>query len=231
MIRAENVCFSYNRGRLLEGLSFEALPGECVALAGPNGAGKSTVLSLIAGITKPVSGRILTEGRIGLIPQGNALFEDMRVEDNLRFFAGLAHSSVPEELPFSVDAIRGKKVSSLSGGMKKRVSIACALLGDPPVLLFDEPCAGLDILYRDELIALIRSLKEQGRTILYVGHDTAEFDSFYDKLIFLADGRPQVFTREQVSGQPGSANNKAEALSGFYRRLCREAEEEKRSEV
>ena len=228
MIRAENVCFSYNRAGLLKGLSFEALPGECVALAGPNGAGKSTILSLIAGIAKPSSGYIRTEGRIGFIPQGTALFEDMSVEDNLRFFAGLAHTSVPEVLPLSVDSFRRKKVSALSGGMKKRVSIACALLGDPPILLFDEPCAGLDILYRDELIALIRSLKQQRRTILYVGHDTAEFDSFYDKLIFLSDGRPQVFTREQLSGQPGFANNEAEALSGFYRRLCREAEEEKK---
>ena len=220
MLAAENICFSYNRSQLLQDLTFQAAPGECIALAGPNGSGKSTALSLIAGIAKPDSGQIRKEGKIGLIPQGNALFDDMTVQDNLTFFAGLAHAAIPRELPLSVGSFLNKKVSSLSGGMKKRVSIVCALLGDPDILLFDEPCAGLDILYQEELAALIRELKAAGRTILYVGHDTAEYESFYDQLIFLSGPKPRLFTRKDLSGSSCDPAEEAKRLRAAYRRLC-----------
>ena len=197
MIRVDNVSFSYGRQMVISGLSFEAEPGECVVLAGPNGSGKTTALSVIAGILKPSSGTASVEGRVGYVPQGSALFEDATVGENLRFFAGLSHSRVPETLPFSVGKYLGKRVSKLSGGMKKQVSIACAMTGDPKVILLDEPCAALDISFRDDMIALIEKWKSERRTVVYVGHDPAEFFPVFDKIVFL-DASPVVFARRDL---------------------------------
>lgn len=201
MITVRDVCFSYGKRTILDGLSFTAEPGECVVFAGHNGAGKSTALSVIAGILRPTHGTVEVQGRVGIVPQGTALFEDMTVGDNLRFFADLAGCAVPEELPFGVQRYGKTKVSRLSGGMKKQVSIACALLGDPRVLLLDEPCAALDVVYRTELIELISSLKKAGRTVIYVGHEPMEFAAFYDKLIFFGE-KPVCRSRAQLSGDP-----------------------------
>lgn len=205
MIEVRDICFSYGKRRILNNLSFTAEAGECVVLAGPNGSGKSTALSVIADVLRPNSGVVSTEGTMGYVPQGTALFEDMSVADNLDFFAGLAHCTVPQKLPFGVERYRKIRVSKLSGGMKKQVSIACALLGDPQVLLLDEPCASLDVEYREELIALICDLKARGRTVIYVSHEPMEFASFYDKLVFL-DRDPACLTREQLSGDPADVS-------------------------
>ena len=220
MLTADGLTFSYNRKPLLESLSFQAAPGECVVFAGPNGSGKSTALSLLAGVLKPDAGSIRAEGRIGYVPQGTALFEDMSVADNLAFFADLAGAKVPKEPAFGISRFLKKKVASLSGGTKKRVSIVCALLGDPDILLFDEPCAGLDIQYRDELTALILQLKGEGRSVCYVGHETSEFSSFYDRLVFLGNGKPQVFEKADLSGTSGNIIEENASLDSAYRALC-----------
>lgn len=201
MVTLREVSFSYGKRKLLKELSFSVGPGECVVLAGPNGSGKSTAVSLIAGVLRPDSGTISVRGSIGFVPQGTALFEDMSVEENLRFFAGLKNCPVPEKLPFGVEQYRKMRVSRLSGGMKKQVSIACALLGDPQVILLDEPCAALDICYREELAGMIHALKEKGCAVIYVGHDPMEFASFYDRLVFFKDGHAG-YTRQQLSGNP-----------------------------
>lgn len=184
MIKAENITFSYGKYTIVENLNLLAEAGECVVLAGPNGSGKSTVLAMLAGALKPSSGSIECDGKIGYIPQGTALLEDATVEENLRFFAKLAHCVVPEKLPFSIDSYRDKRVSKLSGGMKKQVSIACALMGDPAVVMLDEPCAALDMAFRDEMIETVEKWKREGRTVVYVGHDPAEFYRFFDTLVF-----------------------------------------------
>ena len=220
MLTVSGLTFSYNRKPLLEALSFQAAPGECVVLAGPNGSGKSTALSLLAGVLKPDAGSIRTEGRIGYVPQGTALFEDMTVADNLAFFADLAGAKLPKEFAFGVGRFLKKKVASLSGGTKKRVSIVCALLGDPVNLLFDEPCAGLDVQYRDELAELILRLKQEGRSVCYVGHETSEFASFYDRLVFLGNGKPQVFEKADLSGTSGNIIEENTKLDRAYRALC-----------
>lgn len=220
MLTANGLTFSYNRKPLLEGLSFQAGPGECVVLAGPNGSGKSTALSLIAGVLKPDAGSVRAKGRIGYVPQGTALFEDMTVADNLAFFANLAGARVPEQLAFGVGRFLKKKVAALSGGTKKRVSIVCALLGDPDVLLFDEPCAGLDVQYRDELEELILKLKAEGRCICYVGHEVSEFAALYDRMVFLGNGKPQVFEKADLSGTSGNIIEETANLDSAYRALC-----------
>ena len=121
MLEVRSLSFSYRGKPVVSGLSFTALPGSVTVLAGPNGSGKSTTLSLIAGVLRPDAGTIRADGRIGYVPQGIALFEDMTVKDNLRFFASEAHVPIPAHLPFGIDTFLGKRLSALSGGMKKRV--------------------------------------------------------------------------------------------------------------
>lgn len=200
VIEAKNVSFGYRRKSVLRDISFQVKPGECLVLAGVNGAGKSTLLTILAGLRKAKSGEVICRGKIGYLPQGISLFEDMTVEDNLRFFAGLAKCKVPESLPFSLDKKRKERVGRLSMGQKKQVSIACTMLGEPELLLFDEPAASLDVVYRDELIQWLLQLKKEGRTIVYVGHDPVEFVDIYDKLLVLGT-EVQYFERESLSGE------------------------------
>ena len=189
----DGVSFTYGRGRarsaILCGVGFSVRAGECAVIAGTNGSGKTTLLSLAAGIRKPSSGMVRTAGRVGYVPQGSALLEDATVRDNLRFFADLAGADVPDPLPFAVGGWLDRRVSRLSGGMKKQVSIACAMAGDPDVMLLDEPCGALDIRFRESLCSLILDWKAAGKAVLYVGHDPAEFFPFCDRLFFLSPGR------------------------------------------
>lgn len=226
MINVQQVSFAYGRETLFRDLSFRAGAGECAVLAGPNGSGKSTLLSLISGVLKPSAGTIQTEGSLTLIPQGTALFEDMTVEENLLFFAGLRHAGVPKELPFSLNRYRKKKLSALSGGSKKRVSIACALLGNPQNILFDEPCAGLDIKYQEELSELILQLKAGGCTILYAGHEPLEYIRFFDRILFLGRQRPQLYEAGHFSGSSGELYETASRVAAVYRSFCKNEEGE-----
>ena len=201
MAELRNIHFSYGRRKILENLSFSVEPGECIVLAGPNGSGKSTALAVLAGIFRPDSGEVCAEGPIGYVPQGTALFEDMTVGDNLRFFTGLTAEAMQEPLPFNVGQMWKKKVSKLSGGMKKRVSIACALLNSPQLVLLDEPCAALDVEYKAELTALVQDLKKRGCAVVYVSHDPIEVAPLYDRLVYFGDS-VTTYTREQLSGEP-----------------------------
>ncbi len=212
MISVNNLSFSYGKHHVFSNLSFNVEAGKCLVLAGPNGSGKSTALSIISGALKATDGTVEIDGKVGYIPQGTALLEDATVKENLKFFSKLSKSAVPETLPFSVEKYLDRKVSNLSGGMKKQVSIACALIGDPMLILLDEPCAALDIAFRDEMISIIKSWKEAGKSVIYVGHDPAEFYGFFDTVIFL-DKDPRTFTREEIAKQVGDEAS----FVGFYK--------------
>lgn len=212
MIRSDGISFAYGKSEIIESLCFSAEDGECLVFAGPNGCGKSTALGIISGALKSSSGSVTSNGKIGYIPQGSALLEDATVEENLRFFAKLAKSSIPKTLPFSVSEYMNKRVSRLSGGMKKQVSIACALTGDPKIILLDEPCAALDIAFRDELIVTIEDWKRRGKTVVYVGHDPNEFYTFFDTIIFF-DKPPLTYRRTEIGEQAKTA----EAFAKFYK--------------
>jgi len=165
---------------------------------GPNGTGKSTVISMLAGVIKPKGGKIQMPSRFGYVPQGMGLFEDMSVEDNLKFFYKIVKTPVPTRLPFGLEAHRKKKISQLSGGLAKRVSIACALAGNPEVIIFDEPCTGLDIISRQRLQRIILQLKKHGKTIIYACHEAAEFEPFYDSLIFMGKRPYRKITKDEM---------------------------------
>lgn len=184
-ICAEGLSFAYGKKPVLSQVSFVLHSGEALALRGGNGAGKSTLLGLISRRLRPGGGRLETVGTVSELPQTAALFEDMRVGDNLRFFAGLAKQPLPETLPLDVRELWKTRVSSLSEGSKKRVSIVCSLLNRPEIWLLDEPMAGLDQGYQRELAALIVAEKARGTAIVYVGHDPAEYADFADGVLEL----------------------------------------------
>lgn len=184
-ICAEALSFAYGKKPVLSQVSFVLHSGEVLVLRGGNGVGKSTLLGLISRRLRPLGGRLETVGTVSELPQTAALFEDMRVGDNLRFFAGLAKQPVPETLPLGVRELWKTRVSRLSEGSKKRVSIVCSLLNRPEIWLLDEPMAGLDQTYQRELAALIREEKAKGTAIVYVGHDPAEYAGFADGVLEL----------------------------------------------
>lgn len=201
MVKLDKISFFYGKTQILNNISLTAESGKCVVIAGPNGSGKSTLLSIIAGARKPSGGKAEINDKIGYIPQGIALFEDLSVKENIKFFASVSKTKVPDldKLPFNLTPIASKKVSKLSTGMKKRVSIACAIVSDPSVIILDEPCAALDIIYRDELLELINKLKSNGKTIIYVGHDFNEISRIYDAVLLIKNGNTVFYkTKDEL---------------------------------
>lgn len=199
MIAVRDLSFAYGRRTVFRDLSFDVEAGECAAVFGPNGSGKSTLCRILCGAVRPRTGSVKTTGRIGYVPQGDALLTDATVGENIRFFRDLTGGgdvSLPDAL-----RDRGKtRVSDLSGGLRKQLSIACALIGDPDAVIFDEPCASLDLSFRGEVAETVNALKAGGKSVLYVGHDPAEFAGFCDKLILMRE-EPGVLTRAEWPGR------------------------------
>jgi len=198
----------------VEDLSFTVEAGEAVALWGPNGAGKSTVLHCLLGIVR-YDGTIELGGcdphrhgkaarrLVGFVPQQIYLPEDFTVREVVDFFARLKGAS-PETIPgvlerLGLAAHAEKRVGTLSGGMKQRVALAVALLGDPPILLLDEPTASLDAQSRRDFLYLLGELKRSGKTLLFSSHRQDEILSLADRVLILEQGR--LVRIEQIAGR------------------------------
>ncbi len=169
-------------------ISFTVPKGSIYALLGPNGAGKTTTLRMILGIITPTAGRVLVDGhdvhkqpeiakaKIGYMPQQHSLYEDLTVWENLEFYASMYRvvkdqAKLRDILEFvELYDVRHRLVGHLSGGMKQRASLACALVHDPPLLVLDEPTAGVDPVVRRRMWAYFKELKDRGRAILVTTH-------------------------------------------------------------
>jgi ABC-2 type transport system ATP-binding protein len=179
----------------LRGVSFEAAPGELVAVIGPNGAGKTTLLSILAGILAPDGGELGTgDGAVGWVPQQAALYRRLTVEENLMLFARLEKhedpaASVAEMLELTgLGERRGEIVARLSGGNQQRINIAIGLLSRPSVLLLDEPSVGLDPRQRARLWEFVSALAVRGTTVIFSTHDIQEAERYGNRMLVLADG-------------------------------------------
>ena len=189
MIEICDVRKRFNSHVAVDGLSFEVRKGETFGLLGPNGAGKTTTLHMIAGVLRPDDGTIHLDGsadptlpevrrRLGIAPQANALYENLSGEENVTFIArmyGLRGSGLSSAVDRALALVgltdrRTDRAAGYSGGMKRRLNLACALVHDPPVLLLDEPTAGVDPQSRNHLLDSIAELARQGRTVLYTTH-------------------------------------------------------------
>ena len=209
MLSAEGLCKSFGDRRVVDGVSFKLQPGQTLGLLGPNGAGKSTTVAMLCGLLPPDSGRVLVEGqplagdadprkrRIGLVPQELALYDTLSARANLETFAalyGLSGTTRRERVDMAL-GVAGLKdraadvVATYSGGMKRRLNIACALLHEPDVLIFDEPTVGVDPQSRNAIFDVLESLKRQGRALLYTTHYMEEAERLCEHIVIMDHGR------------------------------------------
>jgi ABC-2 type transport system ATP-binding protein len=199
-MRADSLTMRYGERDALRSVSFAVADGERVAVIGPNGAGKTTLLQILAGALRPTAGAVSHAGPVGWVPQHPALYSKLSVAENLRLFARLekvadVERTVARMLEQTALGERADdEVGELSGGNRQRVNIAIGLLGDPAVLLLDEPSASLDPRQRERLWEF---LDELGRTVVFSTHDVGEAERQADRLLVLADGE-LLFT-----GTPG----------------------------
>ena len=200
---------SYAGTEVVAGLSFLIEPGRCFGLLGPNGAGKTTTLRLCLGLTSPDSGTVTLNGhaipadaqkaraRIGVVPQFDNLDPDFTASENLLVFSryfGLADADVKARIPQLLDfAGLGSKadarMATLSGGMKRRLTLARALVNDPDILFLDEPTTGLDPQARHLIWDRLKQLKSAGKTLILTTHFMDEAERLCDSLIVIDHGR------------------------------------------
>lgn len=204
-IEGNQIVKKYGKSEVLRGLSFHVNQGECVAIVGANGCGKSTLLGILSGSLKPTRGEIVINGEfplknskvfaryIGFIPQENPLLENLTVYDNLKFWYSGTGRNLNQDLIDGVPAVFGvsaylhKTVDKLSGGMKKRLSITCALAKNPPILILDEPGASLDIVCKQDIMNYLIAYKKSGGTIIITSHEEGEL-KLADRMYLLKDG-------------------------------------------
>jgi ABC-2 type transport system ATP-binding protein len=195
VLEVDGLSKSFGERVALRDVSLDVAAGELLAVLGPNGAGKTTLLSILAGISRPDTGRIsASNGDVGWVPQQAGLYRRLTVEENLRLFA---HMEGVEDVEGIVERMldqtglggrRHDPVSSLSGGNQQRINIAIGLIGDPSVLLLDEPSSGLDPSQRVRLWEFVAGLAEAGTTVIYSTHQIEEASHYGDRLVVLADG-------------------------------------------
>jgi lipooligosaccharide transport system ATP-binding protein len=238
VITASSLVKKYKDFAAVDGISFEVAPGESFGLLGPNGAGKSTTMRMVGAVSTRTSGSLSILGldpdehgpeirsQLGVVPQSDNLDSELRVRDNLivygRYF-GIPRRQVAkradELLEFAQLSDRAKsRVDDLSGGMKRRLTIARALVNDPRILLLDEPTTGLDPQARHILWDRLFRLKEQGTTLVLTTHYMDEAEQLCDRLVvvdkgtIMAEGSPAALireysTREVVEVRFGSERN------------------------
>jgi ABC-2 type transport system ATP-binding protein len=208
MIRARNLRKSYADVHAVDGVSLELVPGETFGLLGPNGAGKTTTIHMLIGVLRPDSGdvsiqdvpdptRAQVRRQLGVAPQVEALYDELSAAENLSFFGrlyGLSGDRLKQRVSWclglaELTARADDRVKTYSGGMKRRLNLACALVHDPPVLLFDEPTVGVDPQARNHLLDTIEQFARAGRTILYTTHYMEEAERLCDRVAIMDHGK------------------------------------------
>ena len=194
MIAIEHINKSFGAQQVLKDINLEILAGQVLGLLGPNGAGKSTLMKILIGLWKADSGSVSVPSRIGYLPENNPLYEEMYVAEYLQFMAQMTNDKCQMT---NVDALidrvgltpeKHKHIRELSKGYRQRVGLAQALLGDPELLILDEPTTGLDPNQLVEIRALIRSLGKD-RTVILSTHIMQEVREMCDRVVILDHGR------------------------------------------
>lgn len=209
IIKVENLEKSYKKNRALDGISFDVHAGEILCLLGPNGAGKSTTINILTTALKGEKGNVFFKGRninqiakaykqnLGIVPQELALYEELSAERNVEFFAALygvrgreLRVKVNEALKFVGLWDRKKdRAKTFSGGMKRRLNIACAIAHNPKIIILDEPTVGIDPQSRNHILKSIKELRENGATIIYTTHYMEEVEEISTRIIIIDHGK------------------------------------------
>ena len=193
MVSLQHISKSFGSQKVLNDVSLEIPAGQIVGLLGPNGAGKSTLMKILIGLWKADSGKISVPERIGYLPENNPLYEEMYVTEYLQFMDKMTNDKCQMT---NVDALidkvgltpeRHKHIRELSKGYRQRVGLAQALLGDPELLILDEPTTGLDPNQLVEIRSLIRSLGKD-RTVILSTHIMQEVREMCDRVVILDHG-------------------------------------------
>ena len=222
LLQVQNLSKSYGEVAALNDVSFSMERGEILGLFGRNGSGKSSLLNMIALALKPDRGSIVFDGidakadpapvrrKIGYVPQDIALFEELTVRENLLCWSTLRGKSAKSRVSelsgrLDLDEILSKKVSALSGGMKRRVNFAVALLGEPRLLVLDEPFAGLDIDNTEIIETIMKDLSEHGAAQIVSGHSPEHLIPLVHRVMALAGGEiAYLDTRDNYLREAGS---------------------------
>ena len=200
-IRIENLNKHIGKQHVLKNVNLTIGDGEVVGLLGPNGAGKSTLMKIMVGVWDATSGEVQVPKSVGFLPEQNPLYEDMYVREYLRFFVGLRSKEqgaknkdqLVEELieRVGLKAEANKRVGQLSKGYKQRVGLAQAMIGDPELLILDEPTTGLDPNQLEDIRALIREMGKD-RTVILSTHILQEVKQMCSRVVIIDHGEIKV---------------------------------------
>ena len=199
---------SYRENKAVNDLSFDVYEGEILGLLGPNGAGKSTTISILSTLLKSDGGNISAfdlsldsqtnkiKSMLGIVPQEISIYEDISAFKNVAFFASLydikkkdLNQRVNEALSFvGLEDKKNDKPKTFSGGMKRRLNIACAIAHHPKLLILDEPTVGIDPQSRNHILSSLKKLKEMGTTIIYTTHYMEEVEEISDRIVIMDKG-------------------------------------------
>lgn len=205
-VRVENLSKSYGSVKALDGISFTAQQGEIFGIIGPDGAGKTTLFRILTTLLLADSGGAWIDGcevvsqykqireRVGYMPGRFSLYQDLTVEENLNFFATLFNTTIEEnyylieDIYKQIEPFKKRRAGKLSGGMKQKLALSCALIHKPTVLFLDEPTTGVDPVSRKEFWEMLRKLKDQGISIL-VSTPYMDEASLCDRIAFIQNGK------------------------------------------
>lgn len=191
-IKISDIRKSFGGKEVLKGVSFSAKSGDCIGILGANGSGKSTLLSILAGVSSFDSGTLdFSNEKICYVPQENPLVEELSAKDNLRLWykkedlkRGLENGILKE---LGISSFLKKPAGKLSGGMKKRLSIGCALASKSQIMLLDESSSALDLSYKEKILSFYKNFAEQGGIIILATHDIQEIQ-ICTKCLLMQDG-------------------------------------------
>lgn len=196
-----------NRRKALDNLNFNVTKGEILGFLGPNGAGKSTTINILSTLLQSDEGEIIyfnnenlsikdVKKKLGIVPQELAIYEDISASQNVKFFAslyGVKKSEINEKVENALKKVgledrKDDKPSTFSGGMKRRLNIACAIAHSPKLIIFDEPTVGIDPQSRNHILDSIKNLRDEGATIIYTTHYMEEVQQICDRVIIMDGG-------------------------------------------
>jgi ABC-2 type transport system ATP-binding protein len=209
LLKVSNLTKSYGARRAVDDVSFQVQAGQTVGLIGPNGAGKSSTVSMICGLLRPDAGSVELDGeavtsgqsaakrKIGFVPQDLALYDELPARENLKLFAalyGVKGADLKERCDRALALVNladraGDKPSTFSGGMKRRLNIAAALMHDPQLLILDEPTVGVDPQSRNAIFDTLEQLKAMGRSLIYTSHYMEEVERLADHIVIIDHGK------------------------------------------
>lgn len=209
IVTVRNLEKSYQSKKAVDGINFVVNQGEILGFLGPNGAGKSTTINILSTILSPDNGEITILGNdlkkdgkfikrgIGVVPQDLAIYEEISAEQNVRFFAslyGLGGQKLEEQVRDALELVglldkKDDKPKTFSGGMKRRLNIACAIAHQPRLIIMDEPTVGIDPQSRNHILESIKTLRHNGATVIYSTHYMEEVEAICDRIIIMNEGK------------------------------------------